>query len=272
MAVGAGLLSLVFGFVLGTTGVSYALPLVVVFGAALVLVALWPLPVRIGSEGLVLSGYGCSRFVAFTEIDAIEDNANATVLRCADGRRICLFDHRQQKLDDATIRHLRTLALRCWRGGRTVLVAQRHKEQPMAAWVESLRPVLASGEGVEASRLRLFAILEEPGVPAVVRGAAALLLRDYLAPGDRSRIFALAGSTVNDELGSTLRLACAHGTPRVDILAALERLDPTRPSPLRRWSSELGHELGTALTDILELVHAVPARSEDDAVTMRMTF
>jgi hypothetical protein len=226
----------------------------VVVGGAFVIGTLWPLPVRVGSDGIVLPGVGRSCFIPFTDVDAVEDDVEHTLLRVRDGRRVELIGADQKKLPERVVADLRDMIARCWSGGDTPVLFPPRDGEDMPTWIETLRrtPALDRPE----ARARLVAFAEDAAVPPLLRAAAALLLRSALSPEERARLARVASTTAVVELERTLHLIGSEHAPEAALFAALGRLAPRRslPGRIRRWGEALAR---TAAIDLVPVARAL---------------
>lgn len=254
LAIAIATLSALVGFSLAMVLGEWVLPIAVVIGGAFVIGALWPLPVRVGSDGIVLPGLGRGAFVAFTDVDTFEDDALHTVLRTTGGRQVELVGPDQKKLPERIVAELRDVIARCWSGGETAVLFPPNQGEDMAAWLETLRRTRASDR--PECRERLVAFAEDPAVPPLLRAAAALLLRNALAPEERARLARVATTTAVVELERALHVITSEHAPEAALLSALERLGPRRsvPGRIRRWAEELTRTAAIDLGPVARVV------------------
>jgi hypothetical protein len=238
----AGIVSAAIGVLVTLVVGSWMLPIAVIVVGGFVIGALWPLPVRLGNDGLVLPGVGQACFVSFSNVDAVEDDGEATLLHTSDGRRLELVNDQQKKLDELAVGELRALIARCWSDGGTGYVFPPRHEQTLAAWLEMLR-------ASSPERGRLLATVADPAASAPHRAAAAVLLRNRLRTEERAHLAMIAAGAASAELEHALHLVCREDASELEVLSALERFEPGRGWP-ERFRRVLSRVVETARIDL----------------------
>ena len=245
----AAVVASLLGFLLALALGGWVLPASVIVGGGFVIGALWPAPVRIGSDGLLLPGLGKPSFLSFSDVDVVEDDHERTLLRCRDGRTVELFDDRQKKLEDGAVAELHALVARSWSNESATAVVPARDDRDLPRWIEHARARCA------VSRDRVLAAVTDPALPLLERAVAAVMLRSALEPSERALIATVASSSASAELAIALHLVCRSDASEADVLEALERLDPARKVV---WRAQRAFRalVDTALVDLKPLARS----------------
>jgi hypothetical protein len=233
-AIATPLLALFGCFVIG----GFSLPLAAILGGALILAALAPLPVQVGTDGLMLVRRSRSWFVPYSSIIAFEQASDATLLRYADGRCLRLLNTRHMQLEEVTVSQLRALVLRYRHARDPGFSFPPLAGEPIIAWLEAIRATHT------LDRETLLYAVENPASPASTRATAAVLLARDMTPHERACILLGAATTVSPGVARVL-LASAENRAIVDPLRALEEL-LAPPPPVSRWRQVVRRASGFA--------------------------
>jgi hypothetical protein len=197
--------------------------------ACLVAVILVNIPTRVtvGSDGVHIAWAGWSRFVAYSDIQAVtvEDRTfntehhRAVVMELRNGRRVLLAASIDQtKMVDALGRQLRRTCRRLARTPPWTPTAL------LASSAESLFGILerASFRAEALNRDVVWEVLEDVAATRAERMAAAIALMDGLSVDERTRLKALADGTADPSTRAAF-LAAASGD-RDGVESILEML------------------------------------------------
>jgi hypothetical protein len=239
IALGAAAAITVLGLVL--IGM-HTLPVTMLLGAALVLGTQIAHPIEVGADGLAFIGRRGS-FISHAEIETIEETDDGAILRCRNGRHLKLIGVHRSRLDPVTMAGLRSLVLHHWCQPRSPFAIPARGVLPIAEWFDSVR----SSAAACSDRRALLAAVEEPALPALLRAAAALLLRDFMTADERAGIAHAARVTVARPLKRVLELV-ASGALEDEILSAIDALAPGASRSLERRRS-ISADLARASVD-----------------------
>jgi hypothetical protein len=201
--------------------------------------------VRIGTDGILASWLGRTRFVAYDDLEDIrpyiENSGAGVVLRLRAGRELRLprmgaftvsLDRTELDLVVHRVRQAVDQQQRAQKDRGLVLPARGARS--VSEWIAALRAV---GTGAHSDHRnapvdsdRLLRIAEDPGATAEMRAAAAVAFGASADGASRGRLRIAAASTAEPELRAAIALAAEEGAADEELGAALDRLGHRRAS------------------------------------------
>jgi hypothetical protein len=236
----AGLLGLcvLLGVALGQSA-----PLAMVFAVAALFVlcagVAFPTRLTVGADGVLMQWLGTERFVAWTDVSAVEPFDGGVVLALAREHWITLRtpaarEHRHAA-GEAMVERMQA----AWRADRR---AARWRDEVAARllrregcrtreWVRAIR-TLAGGDEPGYRRAavlpeRLWRVVEDPGADPTARIGAAVVLSASLDEAGRERLLAASDGCVEPRVRIALATTAAgeEGSTDEDIASALDAID-----------------------------------------------
>ena len=255
--VGAGVLFALAGFLLTLTASLKALLFMPIL-FPLVMVALWPSRVDVGTDGVLLRWLGTRKFVPYAEVDRVEPTDTGVRLILEDRfvdlpvgpmdpRAARPMDVQLRNERDALVERIRTAMIApaldapparlepsmLARGGRTP-----------SDWLASLRSMVAKREGrMRAAPVlddQLWALLSDPNTSPSARAGAAVVLASHADEGTRDKLRIAAQSIASPKLRIVLEAAAEGEDRELELVRALDEVPDERK---RRFSNTQGARL-----------------------------
>jgi len=229
-------LVLAFGIVAGQAAPA-ALALAVVALFVMFAGIAWPMHVTVGADGVHLRWLGTSRFVAWSNVAALEVYDGGVVLALEGGEwltlRVPAEHERHHPERDAMVERMRVAwrAHASTRADDTSARLVRRSGGRTREWVRAMRAMVHAERGYRVAAVppeRLWRIVEDPRADRAERTGAALALAPSLDEAGRERLRAAASSCAEPRLRIALSTAATDtgaNAPDDELAAALDAIE-----------------------------------------------